>query len=144
MKKLVFLFLAAVALSSCSINDDDAPNIEYEPAEITGNDLPDQFELGKTYTVTVTYVLPSECNSFAGIQAQREGNAGADRRQIYIAAFSQVHSNSNCDDTMVGESGTGTFNITIDENEDFTFYFWTGTDASDQPIYDQVTVPVTE
>lgn len=143
MKKLVFILFTALAISSCTI-DDDSPNIEFELAEITANDLPDQFELGKSYTITVTYVLPSQCNTFAGVDARREGSTGAARRQIYIAAFTQFQRGQDCNADISGNSGTSTFTITIDESEDFTFYFWIGTDASDEPIYDEVTVPVVE
>lgn len=144
MKKLVLLFLAVMGLNSCSMNDDNAPITEFELAEITANDLPNEFEFGKSYTVTVTYILPSQCSTFAGIDARREGSDGDLRRQIYIAAVSSFINNSNCDASTTGNSGTSTFSITIDETEAFKFYFWTGTDAADKPIYEEVTVPVTQ
>ncbi|MUP43308.1 membrane lipoprotein lipid attachment site-containing protein [Christiangramia aestuarii] len=144
MKKIVLILLAVVGLSSCSINDDETPNIEYELAEITANDLPDEFEMGKTYTVTVTYLLPSQCNTFAGIDARRAGNTGPERRQIFIAAVSRFVNSTECDAQTSGNSGTSTFTITVDENEDYTFYFWTGTNAADEPLYDEVTVPVVD
>ena len=144
MKKLVLILLVITGLSSCSINDDDIPNITYELAEITANDLPDSFEMGKTYTVTVDYILPSQCNSFAGIDARRGGNAGDERRDIYIAAVSQLVTSAECDAETTGNSGEGTFSITIDESKDFTFYFWTGVSDTNEPLYDEVTVPVIE
>ena len=144
MKKLVIILLSIVTLSSCSINDDDSPEIEYELAAITGNDLPDTFELGESYTITLNYLLPSQCHSFAALDARRASNSGDERRQIYVAAVSNFISNAQCNEDVVGNAGTTTFNILIDETEDYKFYFWTGFDAEDKPIYTEVSVPVTE
>ena len=144
MKKLFLILMAAVTLSSCSTNDDDGPTISYELAEITGNDLPDEFERGETYTVTLAYVLPSECSTFAGIDARREGNTNEKRRNIYVAAVSSFVDNGECNAETNGASGTSTFSFLIDDTEDFTFYFFTGFDDTDQAIYDEVTVPVVE
>ncbi|MBT8318964.1 MAG: hypothetical protein KJP01_02420, partial [Gramella sp.] len=74
MRKLVFILLSTVLFGSCSIGDDNGPILEYELAEITGNSLPDEFELGRTYTIDVAYVLPTQCHNFVAIDASREGN----------------------------------------------------------------------
>lgn len=144
MKKIALILLAIVTLNSCTINDDNGPSIDFEAAEITENTLPDEFERGKNYTITVTYMLPSQCHSFAGIDARRASNTGDGRREIYVAAVSSFSINSNCDDSVEGSTGTSTFSIQIDESEDYKFYFWTGIDAADDPVYDEVTVPVVE
>ncbi|WP_051199646.1 hypothetical protein [Christiangramia echinicola] len=144
MKKLALILLSIVTLTSCSINDDNGPAAEYELATITGNDLPDSFELGKSYTITLDYDLPSQCHSFAALDARRGGSTGDEKRQIYAAVVSILSTNAQCNEDVAGNSGTTTFNILIDEPEDYKFYFWTGTDADDQPIYTEVTVPVTE
>ncbi|MBT8295949.1 MAG: hypothetical protein KJO51_05990, partial [Gramella sp.] len=126
-----------------SIGDDNSPILEYELAEITSNSLPDEFELGRTYTIDVAYVLPTQCHKFVAIDASREGNTGAKRREIYIAAVASYVQNSVCTQEL-GNSGTSTFTILIDESEDYKFYFWKGTGPADEPIYDEVTVPVVE
>ncbi len=143
MNRLVVFLLTFVTLSSCSIGEDDIPEIKYELAEITANDLPDEFEYGKSYTVTVTYILPTPCSSFAGIDGRRGGTTGEERREIYLTAISSYQTNDNCN-TTTGDTGTSTFSIFIDEMEPFKFYFWTDTDADNQPIYNEVTVPVVE
>lgn len=144
MKKLVIILLSVVTFSSCSINDDNDPVAEYELAAITGNDLPETFEFGESYTITMDYVLPSQCHSFAAVDARRASSTGEERRQIYVAAVSTFISSTQCNEDVVGNTGTTTFNILIDETEDFKFYFWTGFDAEDKPIYTEVTVPVAE
>lgn len=144
MKKLGLLLLSVITLNSCSIESDEVPNISYEIAEITKNDLPDQFELGKSYSVNIEYSLPTECHNFAYLDARREGNLGAERRNIYVTAISSTINSANCDEETAGETGVTSFSILIDEKEEFKFYFWKGLDATDQPIYEEVIVPVFE
>lgn len=143
MKKIVFALMVLVAMSSCSV-DDDASNTSYELAEITGNSLPDEFVFGETYSIEIDYLLPSECNSFVAVDARRAGSTSQERTQIYIGAVTTVNNSANCDPNVSGNEGSSNFSITIDEDEDYTFYFWTGIDANDRPIYTEVVVPVAE
>lgn len=143
MKRLIFAFVALILFSSCSIDDDTTPT-SYELAEITGNNLPDSFVLGETYSIEIDYVLPSECNTFAQVDARRAGSTGEERRQIYIGVITTINTSPNCDPNVPGEEGSSNFSITIDENEAYTFYFWTGTGANNQPVYTEVIVPVNE
>lgn len=143
MKRLFFVLMTLISLSSCSV-DDDAPNTTFELAEITGNNLPDEFIFGDTYNVTVDYILPSECNTFSGISAQRGGNSGESRREIYVGAVTSFINSNNCDEETPGNEGSGSFPILIDETEEYTFYFWTGVDSSNEPVYTEVVVPVVE
>lgn len=143
MKRLIFAFLALITMNSCSV-DDDTTNTSYELAEITGHNLPDNFVVGETYSIEIDYVLPSECNTFVAVDARRAGSTGPERRQIYIGAVSIVNTSSNCDPNVEGDEGSSNFSITIDEDEAYTFYFWTGIDANNQPIYTEVVVPVNE
>lgn len=140
MKRLVALALTII-LSSCSL-DDDATNTVYELAPITSNDLPEVFELGETYEVKVNYQLPSECHVFQTIDARREGNAPSERSKIYISIVTSRQEQQACTDVL-GSEGSAKFMITIDEKEDYTFYFWTGVEG-DGPDYEEVTVPVVE
>ena len=144
MKKLGLLLLSIIVLNSCSVESDEGPNVNYELAEITKNDLPEEFERGKSYSVNVEYTLPTECSTFAYLDARREGNISAERRNIYVAAISSTISNANCDGETEGETGVSSFSILIDEREDYKFYFWKGLDATNQPIYEEVIVPVIE
>ncbi|MDX1542831.1 MAG: hypothetical protein R3214_02720 [Christiangramia sp.] len=142
MKKLVFIFITFLALAGCSV-DDDSPNFEYELAEIVANDLPDEFEFGKTYEVTVTYILPSACHSFAGLDARRKGNVGDERRIIFVSAIASIQLDSNCDGTVGGGQGTSKFTINIDEEEDYTFKFLVD-ETGGEPVYETVVIPVTQ
>ena len=141
MKKLVALALTII-LTGCSI-DDEGSNTVYELAPITSYDLPEAFELGETYEVKVNYQLPSDCHVFQTVDARREGNAPTERNKIYISIVSSVMDTNNCTDDVAGPTGSGKFMITIDEEEDYTFYFWTGGDTEGAD-YEEVIVPVLE
>ncbi|TBW27783.1 hypothetical protein [Gramella sp. KN1008] len=140
MKKNVFILFLALSFTSCSV-DDEGPSFEYDIAEIISNNLPDQFELGETYEVTVTYSLPSACHNFAGIDARRAGNTGEDVRTIYVAAIAAIELGTSCDDTVEGDEGTTKFTIPITEEEDYTFKFLIG-EAGGEAVYETVVVPV--
>lgn len=145
MKKIIFLVLTAMMLGSCSVND-DSTNIEYALAPITGNDLPDSFEVGETYQVTVDYQLPSECYTFTGLDARMKGRTTPDdRRTIYVAAISYTNpDDTSCDDTAEGDEGSSKFSILITEEGEYEFNFWIGEDENGDPEYQTVTVPVEE
>ncbi|SDS39972.1 hypothetical protein [Gramella sp. MAR_2010_147] len=143
MKRLLFAMMALLMLGSCSV-DNDTPNTKFELAEITGNDLPDSFRFGESYSINIDYVLPSECNSFAGVDARRAGTSQEERTQIYIGVVTRVNNSTNCDAGDTDIQGSSNFSISIDATEDYTFYFWTGTDGNDQPVYTEIVVPVIE
>ncbi|APG60846.1 membrane lipoprotein lipid attachment site-containing protein [Christiangramia salexigens] len=143
MKKLFFVLISSLILTGCSI-DNDTEKVNFELAGITGNDLPEEFIFGKTYEVNVNYKLPTTCHAFAGIDAKRSGSDNEKRRQIYVAAISQVKASSSCDPTSEGNTGTSKFSILIDDDEDYTFYFWVGVNSADEPEYETITIPVKE
>lgn len=136
----MFVFLAVFAMTGCS-EDDDALNVSYQAAEIVDNDLPESFEFGKIYEITVSYVLPTRCHQFLGLDAQREGVTGDARRNIFVAAIAVRDENVDCEEGTGGNLGTTKFSLTIDEEEDYTFNFLVG-EENDEPIYETVVVPV--
>ncbi len=143
MKKLILPLLALMLFSGCSV-DDVNEDFYYELAKITNNDLPQQFEIGKTYQLTIGYILPSHCSTFAGIDARRAGNSGDLRREIYVAAIGMSRLGNNCDENVPGTTGSAKISILVDEEEDYTFKFWIGEDASENPVYETVVIPVQE
>lgn len=146
MKKIALFFVATLFLTGCEI-EDDGPRIAYEYAEVIAADLPESFVRGNVYEIDVTYILPSACHMAAGIDVRRGGIAGADRRKIYVAGVSSYDASlTDCDVEEDEEAMTkeGTFAVTIDDTQPFTFYLWTGTNANGQNQYTTVEVPVTE
>lgn len=144
MKKFALLFVAILTLSSCSI-DDDGPRIAYQFAEVTGENLPEFFEKGKTYKVDITYLLPTACHTAAGLEVKRGNNSGDQRRDIYVVGIGSFDANqTECnreDDDLEKEAS---FSILIDEDEPYTFYLWSGVDENMENEYTVVEVPVQE
>lgn len=146
MKKLALLLVATLLFASCSI-EDDGPDIRYEYAEVISADLPESFEEGKTYRIDVTYLLPTACHNPAGIEGKRGGSSGDERRDIYIAGVASYDGNlEDCDEEADEEERTkeGTFSITIDEDEAYTFYLWVGENTAGENQYTIVEVPVVD
>jgi hypothetical protein len=138
MKK-VFLILGIVALvTSCSLNDDDGQNVNFEYAKITNVKLPDTLILGNAYSFPVTSEV-SDCSTFYNFDVRPVQPNPQDSLR-YVGVLNRVLEDANC--------GTATDTITKDLNfevlydHSYTFKFWQGVDADDEPIYLTKTVPV--
>ncbi len=146
MKKLILLFVSALLTVSCDVND-GGPITMLAASEVTETDLPEFFEAGKTYTVKVTYLLPSACHFAAGVDARRGGDSSEQYREIYVRGMASYDANlTECDEEVDEEEleKEGTFQITITPNEEdpYTFYLWTGINENEENIYTEVVVPV--
>lgn len=144
MKKLFLLMLATMVLSSCNI-EDDGPNTNYRLAEVTDADLPEEFEMGKTYEIEVTYRLPDACHLAAGLEARRGDQTGEGRRKIFVAGVASYDANvTECDQDADEEDllKKEKFSIRIDEQDPYTFLLWTSYNANMESQYDTIAVPV--
>ena len=142
MKKLALLFVFALTLSSCSL-EDDGPGVKYQYAKVIDAGLPDSFEKGKTYQLEITYLLPSACHNPLGIEANRGSVTGDGRRDIYIVGVTSINANiTDCTIESDDLEREKNLTIVIDEDEPYTFYLWDGLDAEDENKYITVEVPV--
>lgn len=144
MKKLGLLFLTTLVFMSCSI-EDDGPQIRYEFAEVLSADLPEAFEVGKTYQIDITYLLPTACHVPAGLDAKRGSGSGEERRSIFVAGVASYDGGTNeCTEEGEEEERTeeDTFSLTIDEEGTYTFYLWIGVNEEMENQYTVVEVPV--
>lgn len=142
MKKLALLFVFALTLSSCSL-EDDGPGVKYQYAKVIDAGLPDSFEKGKTYQLEITYLLPSACHKPLGIEANRGSVTGEGRRDIYIVGVTSINADiTDCTIESDDLEREKNLTITIDEDEPYTFYLWDGLDAENENKYITVEVPV--
>ena len=72
MKRLLVLCLALL-FASCSVND-DGTNYSFEVLPVESVNIPDEFELGETYPISVSYFKPSTCHSFKEFYYLKENN----------------------------------------------------------------------
>ncbi len=134
MKKLFVFFIIAV-LSSC--NNDDASFNDYQVLlPVESAIVPDEFELGQTYEITIVYLRPSTCHAFNDIYYQKHQN------ERTVAIVSTVfQSNGNCTDLEDTEL-EASFNFKATQSGSYIFKFWKGKDENGEDTYITMEVPV--
>lgn len=135
MKKILALFLILILFASCSV--DDGTDFSFEVLPVESVDIPDEFELGETYPITVSYLRPSTCHSFKEFYYLKENN------ERTVAAINIVFEDNSCntlEDFLVEE----TFNFIVISNGSYIFKFWQGEDPSGEDQYLTIEVPVIE
>lgn len=136
MKKLLVLCLALLFFASCSI-DDDSPNFDFEILPVVSVDIPDEFELGQTYPITVSYYRPSDCHTFKEFYYMKENN------QRTVAPINFVFKDDPCT-TLNSTLTEATFNFIVESNGSYIFKFWQGLGENDEDIFLTIEVPVLE
>ena len=136
MKKIIFLLLIVISVSSCSV-DDDANNFYYEILPVESVVIPEEFELGQTYEITVTYLRPTNCHVFNNFYYE------SDLNQRTVAVVTSVYQNNDCL-PLIDEEAQATFNFMVNSNGTYVFKFWQGEDENGNDLYYIVEVPVVE
>ena len=122
--------------ASCSI-DDDGTSFSFEILPVESVDIPEEFELGETYPITVSYFRPSTCHAFKEFYYLKENN------ERTVAPITYVFDNNDCeilDDNLV----EATFNFKVTSNGSYIFKFWQGEDADGETQYLTIEVAVVE
>ncbi|MDO5971972.1 hypothetical protein Q4Q35_19395 [Flavivirga aquimarina] len=136
MKKFFVFCFAALLFASCSL-DDDGANYSFEILPVDSVDIPDEFTLGETYPITVSYLRPSTCHAFKEFYYLKENN------ERTVAPINYVFESNDCntlDDELVEE----TFNFIVTSNGSYIFKFWQGEDTDGEDQYLTIEVPVIE
>lgn len=134
MKKLVALSLALFLFASCSINDDN-PNYSFEILPIESVEIPNEFTLGETYPITVSYFRPTTCHAFKEFYYLKENN------ERTVAAINYVFEENNCEE-LTDQLVEATFNFIVTSNGSYIFKFWQGEDSNGEDLYLTIEVPV--
>jgi len=136
MKKIIICLIIAATTFSCSLPDDSSSADTQELLPIENVDLPDEFTLGETYEISVTYLRPTTCHAFNDIYYLKQGN------ERTIAVISTVfNSNGSCSVLTNTELGA-TFDFEALTEGSYIFKFWKGKDEAGEDIYLTVEVPV--
>lgn len=136
MKKIALFCLAIVLFTSCSV-DDDTINYSFEFMPVESVDIPEEFIMGETYPITVSYYRPSTCHVFKEFYYKKENN------QRTVAPVNYVFEEDDCEplDEVLTEA---TFNFVVTSNGSYIFKFWQGKDENDESQYLTIEVPVAE
>ncbi|WP_339895322.1 hypothetical protein [uncultured Algibacter sp.] len=136
MKKLLVICLTLILYASCSI-DDDSTSFSFEVLPVESVDIPDEFELGETYPITVSYLRPSTCHGFKEFYYLKENN------ERTVAPITYVFDNNDCE-TLEDNLVEATFNFIVTSNGSYIFKFWQGEDTDGESQYLIIEVPVIE
>ncbi|MBC3758438.1 hypothetical protein H7U19_08490 [Hyunsoonleella sp. SJ7] len=136
MKKFLILGFLLVFLSSCDLADDDGNlNFNFEVLPIESVDIPDSFELGAIYPITVSYLRPSTCHQFRDFYYLKENN------ERTVAVINYCFERNDCEE-LTDEVVEASFNFKVTSNGSYIFKFWQGEDENEVDQYLIVEVPV--
>ena len=136
MKRLLVLCLTLVLFASCSL-DDNSTDYSFEILPVESVDIPEAFELGEIYPITVSYLRPTTCHSFREFYYLKENN------ERTVAPVNYVFEQNNCED-LEESLVEATFNFIVTSNGSYIFKFWQGEDANGEDQYLIIEVPVVE
>ncbi|WP_290698832.1 hypothetical protein [Lacinutrix sp.] len=134
MKKHLILLICILTLS-CSI-EDDTLSFQTEFIPIESVVIPEEFELGTTYEISLNYIKPTNCHNFSDIFYSANNN------ERTVAIINSVVQNSNC--ITLETELEATFGFKATEAGSYIFKFWQGKDDSGGDTYLIVEVPVIE
>ena len=116
MKQLVVVLLSVILLSSCSPSNDEYVNHHFEYVPVVGVDAPDEFILGQTHQVKVTYEMPNGCYSYYSFDYVYQGESRE------VATIAIVNDEAAC--TQATYEGEYIINVEAQQREVYTFKFW--------------------
>lgn len=132
LKKIFFVLFAVITVVSCS--DDDSYEYHYELLPVEDAQVPEVFEYGGIYDLTVTYLLPDDCYVNNDILYKYEDTSRN------IAVVSLVIESNDCETLELEQELT--FRVQALQKQPYIFNFWQGDDENGEPIYLTVEVPV--
>ena len=136
MKLPMLVLVVGFLFSSCEF-EDDSPNFHFTTLNVVEASLPEFFELNRTYDISVTYIRPNGCTFFEGFDISKVGQTDRD-----VAVIGTVISDEDTACTQAIEEVVATLPFRVIFTEDYNFRFYAGTDANENPIYLEYTVPV--
>jgi hypothetical protein len=132
VKKVFFIIFSFLIFVSCS--NDDGSTYHYELLAIDDVNLPEEFEYGKIYEVSLKYILPDDCYISSDVLYEYD----FDMRNV--AVISTVLDDKDC--FSVDFEDEISFKVQALQTETYVFKFWQGEDENGEPIYLIKEVPV--
>lgn len=134
MKRFIVFGLSLFLLFSCDVGD-DGPDFNLELLPIESVEIPDEFELGEVYPITVRYFKPSTCHTFREFYYLKENN------ERTVAVINYEYLNNSCEE-LENELVEATFNFIVTSNGSYIFKFWQGENTDGENEYLTIEVPV--
>ena len=138
MKRLYFLLFSIVfLLGSCSF-DDDGVNFHYTPLEIVNADLPESFDFGGTYTISVNILRPDDCTLIDSFDIRRFTTDSTNVRTV--TAIGILLDKDDC--TALDQEIQDTFEFQVIYTNPYIFRFFSGSDENGGSQFIEIEVPV--
>lgn len=135
MKKFVVIigFILIAALSACSPEDDLA--LRFEPLEVLAVSFPEVLHPLETYKVHVTYIRPTSCHYFEGVDYEQKIE-----NETTVFLIASVLDEQPCKELNI--EAEASFDFKPQNKGDYIFRFWQGKGQDGEDIYYTVTVTV--
>ena len=131
-RNIFFVIFAVVLMVSCS--DDDSYEYQYELLPIEEALVPEEFEYGQIYDISVKYIVPDDCYINSDILYEYNEDARN------VAVISLVIDSNDCDPLDLEQELT--FQVRALQASPYIFRFWQGDDDNGEPVYLILEVPV--
>ncbi len=118
MKRVFFIIFSFIIFVSCS--NDDGPTYHYELLAIDEVDLPEEFEYGKTYEVSLKYIVPDDCYISSDVLYEY------DHDMRNVAVITTVLDDKEC--FPVDFEDEISFKVQALQTKTYIFKFWQGED----------------
>lgn len=128
-----------IIIASCSIEDDNMVNFHLDFVGVQSVEMPEYFERGNEYEVTVHYVRPTDCHYFQGFFYEPNGYIHT------IAPQAMVLEEANCQpfENLTLEEASFTFPCPNTYGYDkYVFRFYQGEDSFSNQQFYEITVPI--
>lgn len=136
MKKLFLLVSLIFIAISCS-SDEDLQRHYFAKVPVQNVEIPQEFIMGETYTITVWYYKPKTCYHFDQFLYEQSLNTRIIAIQNYIV------DDPTCQ-TLSNQLESESFDFFVSSNGSYVFKFWQGVDENLEDVFYEIEVPVTE
>jgi hypothetical protein len=133
MKRIISLIALVFLFNSCT--PEDGPNYTYELRPVLSVNIPSEFTLGETYTITMQYNKPTSCHYYNTISYHKDLN-------IRTIAVETVKEETNSCTETPNDVSTCSFDFMVTSNGSYIFKFWQGKDAQGNDMFLQYEIPV--
>jgi len=131
-RKIFFVIFAVLLMVSCS--DDESNEYHYELLPIEEALVPEEFEYGQIYNISVKYIVPDDCYINSDILYEYNEDARN------VAVILLVIDSNDCETINLEQELT--FQVHALQASPYIFRFWQGDDENGEPIYLIIEVPV--
>lgn len=136
MKKIVALCFILLLFASCSLSSEDDTGYSFEVLPVENVEIPDEFVLGETYPITISYFRPTTCHTFKAFYYLKETNIRT------VAPINYVSENNDTCTDLEDVVTEASFNFNVTSNGSYIFKFWHGKDDNNGDVYLTIEVPV--